>query len=121
MTYTPSLEDTQPRPPYNPSQPDYPPQSEPIPPVEEISVGPGCLIWGVVGAVGLGFALMIVLLAGVAGWTSGQRVADTNATATRSADINDQLTRIPGDVASGNTVYLQARIEYLATLTPGVA
>jgi tetratricopeptide (TPR) repeat protein len=70
--------------------------------------------------IGGGFALLIVLLAGVAGWTSGQRVADTNATATRSADINDQMGRIPGDVASSNIEILEARIKYLATLTPAV-
>jgi hypothetical protein len=30
------------------------------------------------------------------------------------------MNRIAGDIASGNTVLLQARLQYLATLTPGV-
>jgi tetratricopeptide (TPR) repeat protein len=67
-----------------------------------------------------GVGLAIVLLAGAAGWTSGQRMAQDHATATQNAEINDQLVRIPGDIASGNTVLLDARIRFLATLTPGV-
>jgi hypothetical protein len=82
--------------------------------------GPGCLTWGLIGVVALGFAAFIVILAGAAGWSSGQRIAQTNATATQFAAINEQLNRIPADVSSGNQVLLAARIQYLATLTPGV-
>src|SRR5690606_11698582 len=56
-----------------------------------------------------------------AGWTSGQRQAQTFATATQQGVIQDQISRIPGDVASGNTVLLNARVQFLATLTPAVA
>jgi hypothetical protein len=82
--------------------------------------GPGCLVWGIVGVVALGFAVFIMILAGIAGWSSGQRIAQTNATATQYAAINEQLNRIPGDVNSNNQELLGARIHYLATLTPGV-
>jgi hypothetical protein len=113
-------DDTQPRspfktPPHVPvvtMQPDEP---------EPIRSGPGCATWGLIGVVGVGFALFIVILAAAAGWFSGQRIAQTNATATQYAAINEQLNRIPGDVNSGNMVLLQARIQFLATLTPGVA
>jgi tetratricopeptide (TPR) repeat protein len=83
--------------------------------------GPGCFVYALVGTVLVGLAVIIVVLASVAGWTSGQHVAQTNATATQSAAIQEQLNRIPADVSSGNQVLLNARIEYLATLTPGVA
>ncbi len=83
--------------------------------------GPGCLVYGLIGVLALGFAVAIVLLAGAAGWTSGQRLAQDYATATQNAEITDQLNRIPGDIDSRNTVMLNARIQFLATLTPGVA
>ena len=110
-------DDTQPRSPF-----DTPPHGQPpvLPPDDESS-GPGCLLWGIVGAVGLGFALLIVVLAGAAGWTSGQRQAQDFATATQVAEIQDQLNRIPGDIANGNAVLLAARLDFLATQTPGVA
>jgi hypothetical protein len=82
--------------------------------------GPGCFLWGIVGVLALGFAVVIVALSGAAGWTSGQRQAQSYATATQQAEIQDQLVRIPGDVASGNTVLLSARLQFLATQTPGV-
>jgi tetratricopeptide (TPR) repeat protein len=84
------------------------------------SSGPGCFLWGVVGVLGLGFAVVIVALSGAAGWTSGQRQAQSFATATQQAEIQDQMNRIPGDVVSGNTVLLNARLQFLATQTPGV-
>jgi tetratricopeptide (TPR) repeat protein len=93
------------------------------PPLEDeepIRSGPGCFVWGFVGVIIVGIGLAIVLLAGAAGWTSGQRMAQEHATATQNAEINDQLGRIPGDIANGNTVLLDARIKFLATLTPGV-
>lgn len=116
MSYTPSPDDTQPRSPFKvPPQPE-----ENYEAIEPEASGPGCLLWGLVGAVGLFFSIMIVLLAGAAGWTTGQRTAGANATATRSAEINDQLIRIPGDIANSNLEMLDIRIRYLAQATPGV-
>ncbi|MAS36799.1 MAG: hypothetical protein CL610_22530 [Anaerolineaceae bacterium] len=103
---------------------DTPPHGQPpvrLEELEEGDQGPGCLLWGVVSVAGVGFAIAIVLLSGVAGWTSGQRQSQTFATATQQAEIQDQLNRIPGDVASGNAVLLGARLQFLATQTPGVA
>ena len=39
----------------------------------------------------IGFAGLIIALAGFAGWSSGQRIAQGNATATTSAVIIDQV------------------------------
>ncbi len=104
-----NLDDTQPVVPVRAMQYDEP-----------RSGGPGCLVIGLVGLVVVGFAGLIIALAGYAGWTSGQRIAQTNATATTNAVISDQLNRIPADINSKNLVLLQARLEYLVTLTPGV-
>jgi hypothetical protein len=65
-------------------------------------------------------ALAIVTLSAAAGWASGQRTAQMNATATQNAAINEQISRIELDVTNRNLPLLQARIKYLATLTPGV-
>lgn len=116
-----SPDDTQPRAPFK-VRPEREPPLIP-PPTDDDTLGaggPGCLLWGVVGAMMLSCAALVTLMAGAAGWTSGQQIARANATATQSAQIADQLNRIPGDVASGNTVMLEARIRFLATLTPGV-
>ncbi len=111
-------DDTQPRSPLSAETPPHGQAPVPMPVAED--GGPGCVLWGIVGALALGFAVVIVILAGAAGWTSGQREAQSFATATQQAEIQDQLARIPGDVASGNAVLLAARIEFLATQTPGV-
>jgi tetratricopeptide (TPR) repeat protein len=110
-----SMDDTQPR-----LNPVTPPRGQPPVEVDESGGGPGCFLWGVVGAAGIGLALVIVILAGAAGWTSGQREAQGYALATQQAEIQEQINRIPGDIASGNTVLLGARLEFLATQTPGV-
>ena len=47
-------------------------------------------------------AVAIVALSGAAGWTSGQREANTNATATQNAAIDEQMAHIPGDIGSSN-------------------
>ena len=116
-----SPDDTQPRAPFK-VQPEREPPLIPPPTDDDDqgASGPSCLLLGVVGAVMAGCAALVALMAGAAGWTSGQQIARANATATQSAQIADQLNRIPGDVASGNTVMLEARIRFLATLTPGV-
>ncbi len=114
MSDNPNLDDTQPRPPV------LAPALEP-PDVETTrSGGPGCALLGCLGIAGVGLAVVIVLLAGVAGWTSGSRTAQANATATQGARIGEQLARIPQDMASGNLQLVDARIRYLMTLTPGV-
>jgi hypothetical protein len=67
------------------------------------------------------FGLIIVGLAAAAGWTSGQREASVRLTSTQSAAINAQIAHIPEDIASGNLVLLDARLRYLATITPAVS
>ena len=100
--------------------------TQPIKPImvmpddEPRSGGPGCLVIGLVGLMVIGFAGLIIALAGFAGWTSGQRIAQTNATATTNAVISDQMNRIPADINSKNLVLLKARLDYLTTLTPAV-
>lgn len=116
-------EDTKPKSPFK-----TPPHAQPpvliTPPTDDeepVRSGPGCFMWGFVTVIVAGIGVAIVLLAGAAGWTSGQRMAQDHATATQNAEINDQLARIPGDISSGNTVLLDARIKFLATITPGVS
>lgn len=82
--------------------------------------GPGCGMQTIVLLLLVAFAITIVGLAGAAGWTTGQREANIHATATRSAAIAEQLAYIPDDISNGNTVLLDTRIRFLATLTPGV-
>jgi hypothetical protein len=129
-----NLDDTQPRSPFkNPpvvepfrrmetDQPftygeeaDQEPELEPQP-----RQGAGCLPMAVIGLIGLGFAGMIVLLAGFAGWTIGQRSVQANATATRGALISEQINRFPADAASRNFYAMEVRLSFLATQTPGV-
>jgi hypothetical protein len=90
------------------------------PEAEDVRGGPGCLMWAVGGVAALGFALVIIGLAAVAGWKTGQTTAETNATATQNFRIDEQLSHIQDDVRSGNQVLLAARLQYLSTLTPGV-
>lgn len=65
-------------------------------------------------------ALLIVVLAGLAGWTAGQQDAQDVIAVTQAARLRDQLGRIPGDVAAGNTQLLQARLDFFADMTPAV-
>lgn len=118
MSYTPSVEDTQPRSPL---------KNPPLKPTitvddpEEPTAAPGCGMMGLIAAVLVIFAVLIVVLAGAAGWTSGQREAQTLIANTRAATIREQVDRIPADVASGNAVLLRARLEWLATAAPDYA
>lgn len=82
--------------------------------------GPGCFVWGLLSLVGMGCSLVIVILAATAGWTEGHRVANATASATLAQGINEQLRRIPTDVANGNQRNVMIRLEFLATFTPGV-
>ncbi len=82
--------------------------------------GPGCLTWTLVGVMVLGVALVIVVMAALAGWTSGLRTAQTNATVTQNARIDEQLNRLPADISSGNLDWVQIRVEALASMTPAL-
>ena len=83
--------------------------------------GRGCLPQVAIGGGLLLLATAIVALAGLAGWTNGQREANRLIAATRGAAIDAQLRDIPADVASRNLVMFDARLRWLATQTPGVA
>ncbi|MBE2269408.1 MAG: hypothetical protein IAE80_14330 [Anaerolinea sp.] len=118
MSYTPSMEDTQPRSPFQdkPLKPTIKPEGDAPAPG-----GTGCGMIGLIGVVLLVFGVLIVVLAGAAGWTTGQREAQTLIASTRQASVQEQVQRIPGDVANGNTVLLRTRLEWLATTAPDYA
>jgi hypothetical protein len=92
----------------------------PPPPDEPPHEGPGCLLWGCISLFGMVFAVVIVIMAGAAGWTAGQREASGIATATQSAAIADQLNRIPQELERGSLELANTRLRWLAQLTPGV-
>lgn len=107
-------DDTQPRSPFHnpaPLQPTVSPEGGEM-------RGPGCLVWSIAGGSVLIFGVVIVILASLAGWNSGLRVARSNATATRDFDVQVQCDHLPGDIASGNTGLVQRRLEYLLEQTP---
>jgi hypothetical protein len=79
-----------------------------------------CLLNGIIIALLGVISLTIVGLSAAAGWTAGQREANTHATATRSSEISEQLRRIASDVAGGNVSMVDIRIRWLATQTPGI-
>lgn len=83
--------------------------------------GIGCGVLFLISLALMIIAVAIVGLAGAAGWTQGQREANTNLTATARADLDAQLALIPRDVENGNTVLLDARIHYLETRAPNLA
>ncbi|MCK6576914.1 MAG: hypothetical protein L6Q98_02285 [Anaerolineae bacterium] len=116
---TDNLSDTQPIRPVNPFAGEAPltPTIDP----EADGRGRGCFVQIVVGGILLLFALAIVALAGLAGWTNGQREGSRVIAATRESAVRAQLDEIPGDVAGVNLIVLDARIRWLATQTPAVA
>jgi hypothetical protein len=82
--------------------------------------GPGCFAWVfVILFVGL-IGILVVVMAGAAGWTEGRRVADRNVQATSMAFIGRQFTAIETNVADFNSAQLATRIAFLATQTPGI-
>lgn len=133
-----NLDDTQPNAPVQPPQrgQSAPPQRPPNQPPPDgtpylnppdapygeppQSSGPGCFVIGLIGLVAVLISLAVVGLAGTAGWTAGERIADRNATATQSVVIGQQIARIPQDVAEGNTVNLNRRLNYLETVAPNL-
>ncbi len=88
--------------------------------LEEAGNGPGCFIWGLVMLLTVVLAVVVVVLAALAGWTSGQPIAQQNATASVEAIIVDQCTRLAAEVAAENDALLGIRMEYLLTQTPAV-
>ncbi len=117
MTY--SVDDTQPVAPFQGEPLDLKPT---IRPDDDLTPqrGGGCMLTGVIVGLLLLIAVAIVAMAAAAGWTSGQREANTNATATQNGAIAEQMARIPGEIASSNLAMLDVRLRWLATLTPGV-
>ncbi len=117
------LDDTSPRTPYDDrpisAAKEIMPDDDDPPFLQRQEKG-GCGITTLIFAVLVFFSLMIVALSGAAGWVSGQRQAGVNETATQNAAISDQISRIPNDVATGNLVLLNARLQFLATITPGI-
>ena len=111
-----SIDDTQPTAPVRPDS-----WQQPTPPDDDGgSSGPGCLVWGGLGVLGVVFSLAIVVLAGTAGWTEGQRQGDRYASATQARQIEEQLTRIPEDIADGNEYLIGLRLNFLETLAPNL-
>jgi hypothetical protein len=115
MSY--SLDDTQPGSPFK----DDPVNLKPtINPEDGTPARGGCLPITLIGGLLVFVAVLIVALSAAAGWTAGQREANTNATATQAFAINEQLQRVPAEIASGNLAMLDVRLRWLATQTPGV-
>ncbi len=83
--------------------------------------GPGCTVWALVGSMVVIFALIVLVLAVLAGWTSGQQTAQVNATGTQSYLNAEQCAQLEGEVQAGNTIRLQASMNYLLEQTPAVS
>ena len=125
----PNNDDTQPRSPFThtpaektpPSGMSAVPSPDLTPATDEDGIrGPGCFVWGVLSLIIIVFALVIVGLAGTAGYTAGVRVRETDSTETQNFVINDQLARIPTDVANQNQMLVYARLDFLSSLTPAI-
>ena len=65
-----------------------------------------------------GCSLTIILLAGAAGWTGGQRLAKQTASVQEQIFINENCALFAEDVLESRPVFLQRRYEILASLTP---
>lgn len=114
--------DTQPvKPVLTPDQPlvEYE-SSAPLIDPEPPTRGAGCTLWGIVGLFGVLFSVAIVGLAGVAGWTNGQRTAQMNITATRNAEVALQINLISTNIANGNTLQVDQKLSWLVAQTPGI-
>lgn len=66
----------------------------------------------------IGCALSIILLAGAAGWTGGQRLAEQTASARQRNFVNENCALFAEDVREKRPVFLRRRYELLASLTP---
>jgi hypothetical protein len=107
-----SSDETQPKSPFRQQQ------DAPFVEPEPQDTGPGCLIWGIVGGICLVIALAIVGLAGAAGWTTGQRVAHIDTTATQDGVINNQVNKIATEIWQGNTELIEVRVNALVEMMP---
>ncbi len=118
----PELDDTQPHSPRRAKQPASSTQeAAAYSPDDDLEPGgPGCLVWSLVLLVVAVFAVVIVIFAALAGWSSGQQVVRAGATATQERFNAEQCARLESEVRSGNTVLLQVRMESLLTQTPPV-
>jgi tetratricopeptide (TPR) repeat protein len=121
----PPLDDTQPVRPVRPPVGNVEPYEGPLldpdeETIEDDARGVGCgmsvLLLGVIGL----FALVIVGLSATAGWTSGQRSASANATATSATDLQHQVDLVSADIAAANYERADIRLRYLATQAPGL-
>jgi tetratricopeptide (TPR) repeat protein len=115
-----SLDDTQPN---IPLTAEAEPEDDSFYPIEEAEAppGPGCLLWGVLGVFGLMIAILIVILAGSAGWTAGQNEYDRLAASEQRNFINTQLTRIPSELADNNLELVGMRLNFMETAAPNMA
>ncbi len=76
----------------------------------------GCGMMGLlIGLIAL-FGVLIVALAGAAGWTAGKREASAHRTATQEVTIREQFDRLPAEIAACNTVLVQTRVDYLIAI-----
>ncbi|MEM6282434.1 MAG: hypothetical protein AAF787_09605 [Chloroflexota bacterium] len=108
----PSIDDTQPNSPFA-TQPKPPAQTQ-----AEHRSGPGCMAWGLLATAGGAFSLMVVVIAGLAGYLVGDGEVDTLVEATRQSQISEYLTDIPQQVSSGNTGFIEGYIDWFSELTP---
>jgi hypothetical protein len=121
MSYDPNLEDTRPQPAVQSPAHDMTPGEVYRSSSEDRPARRGGCGLPVLGLFALGLvSLIIVALATAAGWATGQRAAAGYANATQSAVIADQINRLPGDITNRNSLLVNARLQFLATLTPGV-
>lgn len=80
--------------------------------------GPGCLIWG-----GLGFFMVllagaIVLIATMAGWSDGLKIAHADATAAVVAEMDEQCQLLEADLVEGRLGLAQQRLISLEAMIP---
>lgn len=75
---------------------------------------PGCMIWGLVGFLGILLATAIVLTAAFAGFSQGLDRAQKTATSARLSNILGQCEFLPTDVAAGRLTIIQGRFEDFA-------
>lgn len=80
--------------------------------------GPGCAVLLLLGVIAVALAALMIVLSATAGWTQGSQMAQVNATGTMGGQIAEQCGAIPNEIANNNEIVLQARIAWLATLTP---
>lgn len=94
--------------------------TQPVPVVRDAPdlPGPGCAVMLLLGVIALALAALMIVLSATAGWTQGSQMAQVNATETMRGQIAEQCGALPNEIANNNEVVLQARIAWLATLTP---